>query len=347
MYPGTRGILAGMKSIRGLVFVLMAASLLLAACGNEVTEVPFPSPTVLLPTATSTPPPTLTLTTASTITFTPTPLPTPTSSATPIPCDLSVADYCVVDAFFVFQPPIALPGTDVIDHGYPYGSTQGGTQEPHHGVEFHNASGTPVLAAADGIVFYAGDDAARKFSPWFGFYGNIIIIKHSLAGAPFDTLYTLYGHLSKIDVNNGQAVTVGEKIGEVGRTGTAFGNHLHFEVRVNPDDYYSTLNPELWLVPHPGNGTLALSITDKEKLIFPSFNVQYYPDRDQPAVAHYQVDAYVPEAVNPGDPWMEIAALGDQPAGWYRVTFIWAGSLYERWVEIQPGKLTRVQFVVK
>ena len=330
-----------MKSARVIVFILLAASMILAACGNAATEEPSPSPTIPLLTATNTSAPTSTPVPT-------TPTPTLTTTATPIPCDLSAADYCVEDAYFVFRPPIAPPGTDTIDRGYPYGSTEGGTREPHHGVEFHNASGTPVQAAAVGTVYYAGDDTARKFSPWSGFYGNIIVLEHSLSGAPFDTLYTLYAHLSKIDVSSGQVVTAGEKIGEVGLTGTASGSHLHFEVRVDPNDYSSTLNPELWLVPHPGNGTLALLATDKTGTkLFPSFNVQYYPDRNQPESEHFQVDAYAPETVNTRDPWNEIAALGDQPAGWYRVTFLWAGHLYERWVEIQPGMLTRVIVVVK
>jgi murein DD-endopeptidase MepM/ murein hydrolase activator NlpD len=215
-------------------------------------------------------------------------------------------------------------------------------------VEFHNPSGTPVLAAADGTVAYAGDDATRKFSPWSGFYGNIVILEHALPGTPFQSLYTLYAHLSKIDVVNGQAVRAGEQIGEVGLSGTAAGSHLHFEVRVDPDDYASTLNPELWLIPHPGNGTLALLAKDKTGAsIFPNFNVQYYPDRSQPVEFHFQVDAYAPETANPANPWNEVAALGNQPAGWYRVTFIWANSLYVRWVKIQPRKLSLVMFVVK
>ena len=274
--------------------------------------------------------------------------PDPTSTVTPSPCNPLMGDYCVEDAYFIFQLPIAPPGTDHVDRGYPYGSTEDGTRDPHHGVEFNNGSGTPVLAAADGAVYYAGEDTSRKFSPWPGFYGNIIILEHSLSGAPFETLFTLYAHLSKMDVGNGQVVSAGEIIGEVGLTGTASGSHLHFEVRVDPNDYGSTLNPELWLVPHPGNGTLALFTIDKTGVtIFPSFNVQVYPDRNRPPTARHQVDAYKLETVNPRDPWSEIAALGDQPAGWYRVSVIWVGVLYERWVEIQPGKLTRVVFVVK
>jgi hypothetical protein len=331
-----------MKPARAIGFLLLAASLILAACGNAGIIVPSSSPTVPLPVTTSSSTPTTAST--PTVTLTPTLIP----STTPIPCDLLTADYCIEEAYFVFHPPITPPGIDTIDRGYSYGSTMEGTREPHHGVEFHNPSGTPVLAAADGTVVYAGDDSTRKFSPWFGFYGNIVVLEQPLSGTPFEMLYTLYAHLSKIDVIGGKAVTAGEQIGEVGLSGTAAGSHLHFEVRINPDDYASTLNPEMWLIPHPGNGTLALAAQDKTGTkLFPGFNVQYFPDRSQPEKLHFQVDAYAPETVNPGDPWGEVAALGDQPAGWYRVTMIWDGSLYERWVEIQLGKITRVMFVVK
>jgi len=325
-----------MKPARVIVFVLTAASLILAACGNTATATPSLSPTAPLPTGTRFPSPTST------------PSPAPTATATPIPCDLSAEDYCVEDAYFLFQRPIAPSGTDSIDRSYPYGSTEGGTREPHHGVEFYNASGTPILAAADGVVYYAGNDLSQLFTPWSNFYGNLVVLKHELPGTPYGTLYTLYAHLSKVEVTTGQTVTARQKIGEVGATGSARGSHLHFEVRVDPTDYGSTLNPELWLVPHPGNGTLALLAKDKAgTTIFPTFNVQYYPDRNQPATAAYQVDAYAAETVNTSDPWGEIAAIGDRTAGWYRVTFLWAGVLYERWVEIQAGKLTLTEFIVK
>ncbi len=325
-----------MKPARAIASVLTAASLILAACGNAVTAAPSPSPTSPLPTWTRFSSPTST------------PSPVPTSTATPIPCDLSSVDYCIKDAYFVFQRPIAPPGTDSIDRGYPFGSTEGGTREPHHGVEFYNASGTPVLAAADGVVSFAGNDTDQLFTPWSNFYGNLVVLKHELPGTPYGILYTLYAHLSKLEVTTGQTVTAGQKIGEVGATGAARGSHLHFEVRVDPNDYGSTLNPELWLVPHPGNGTLALLARDNAgTTILPTFNVQYYPDRNQPATAAYQVDAFAAEMVNASDPWGEIAAIGDQPAGLYRVTSLWAGVLYEKWVEIQPEKLTLAEFIVK
>jgi murein DD-endopeptidase MepM/ murein hydrolase activator NlpD len=273
----------------------------------------------------------------------------PAATVTPAACSPESTNYCVVDAFFVFQIPIAPPGTDTIDRYYPYGGTEGGTRDPHHGVEFYNASGTPVLAAANGTVYFAGNDKSQFFSPWANFYGKLIILKHALPGTPFGTLFTIYAHLSKEDVSTGQSVTTGEKIGEVGSSGSAEGSHLHFEVRYEPNEYTSTLNPELWLVPHPGNGTLAIVVTDNNgKIILQNFNVQYYPDRNNPATKAFDVNSYAPETVNPRNPWWgESATLGDQPAGWYRITFLWAGAWIERWIEIQPGKLTRVAFMVK
>ena len=317
--------------MKRLVLALLPIIILFTACGGRPATEVSPSPT---PSSTPSPAPTTT--------------PNATATTTPIPCDLATADYCVGEAYFVFQLPILPPGTDTVDRSYPFGSTEDGTREPHHGVEFYNASGTPVLAAADGTVYYAGNDDTRKFSTWLGLYGNIVVLAHPLTGTPFKMLYTLYAHLSKIDVSTGQAVSAGEKIGEVGMTGTASGSHLHFEVRTNPDDYNSNLNPELWLIPHPGNGALALLAKDATGAdIYPSFNVQYYPDRSQPAAEAYQVDGYALEKNGPGTPWDEIAAIGDRTAGWYRITFLWAGGLYERWVEIQPGMLTRVLFTVK
>src|SRR5665648_1125645 len=58
----------------------------------------------------------------------------------------------------ILQIPIPVGFTQEIDKTYRYGTTQDGVRIPHDGVEFYNASGTPVIAAADGIVFFAGSD---------------------------------------------------------------------------------------------------------------------------------------------------------------------------------------------
>ncbi|EMF81749.1 peptidase, M23 family [Leptospira weilii serovar Topaz str. LT2116] len=86
----------------------------------------------------------------------------------------------------------------------------------HGGLDIAAEEGTPVYASADGEV---------QFSDKKGGYGNLIVLGHKLG------YETLYGHLSSISVRPGEKVSKGQKIGEVGQTGRATGNHLHFEVR--------------------------------------------------------------------------------------------------------------------
>ncbi len=91
-----------------------------------------------------------------------------------------------------------------------------GEQAMHEGVDFQAAVGTPISAAAGGIVVVA------EYHPQ---YGNMIEIDHG------NDLVTRYGHASKLFVKQGQFVKRGQKIAEVGTTGRSTGPHLHFEVR--------------------------------------------------------------------------------------------------------------------
>lgn len=87
----------------------------------------------------------------------------------------------------------------------------------HEGIDIGATSGTPVFAAADGLV---------KFSGWGPTgYGRMVIIKHP------NHLTTVYAHNSENLVKKGQKVTKGQIIAKVGATGRASGPHLHFEVR--------------------------------------------------------------------------------------------------------------------
>ncbi len=98
----------------------------------------------------------------------------------------------------------------------------------HEGIDISAQKGTPIFAAADGIV---------KLARYNGGYGNCVYVDHIYG------FETRYGHMSKILVRNGQKVKRGDKIGLVGKTGLAKGPHLHYEVRyknevLDPRQYY-------------------------------------------------------------------------------------------------------------
>jgi murein DD-endopeptidase MepM/ murein hydrolase activator NlpD len=86
----------------------------------------------------------------------------------------------------------------------------------HEGIDFLAEKGSPVAAAADGVVIFAG------FHPQ---YGYMVDIDHG------NDLVTRYAHQSKLTVKEGEVVQRGRKLGEVGSTGRSTGPHLHFEVR--------------------------------------------------------------------------------------------------------------------
>ncbi len=267
-----------------------------------------------------------------------------TSTATPEVCDPFAVDYCISEGRFIFQRPIKLPANASIDRTYTYASTANGRREPHHGVEFLNKFGTPVYAAGDGVVVFAGLDSNAVYSPWPNFYGNVIVIGHA------DDLYTLYAHLSKINVEVNQKVFAGVPIGEVGQSGAAIGPHLHFEVRHgNVENYFSTMNPQLWLIPNNGSngrlGVLQISILDQKHHLIrhAEFTATYSADKIQSTNTTFFGATYSADMLS-GD---ENAVLGDLVPGYYRIAFKYNGQLYERWVEVESGKLTQVVFVVK
>ena len=92
-----------------------------------------------------------------------------------------------------------------------------GQRAMHEGIDFNAETGTPVVAAADGVVLSAG---------WQSDFGNLIEVDHG------DGLTTRYAHLSRMNAKSGSLVKRGERIGAVGSTGRSTGSHLHFEVRM-------------------------------------------------------------------------------------------------------------------
>ena len=119
------------------------------------------------------------------------------------------------------QWPLPVAGTITSPFGHRIDPLTGEVSS-HTGTDIACAEGTPILAAADGIV-----TVANGLDSWGGSYGYYIQIDHG------GGLETLYAHCSSICVTTGQQVQAGEVIGYVGHTGRATGNHLHFEVHIN------------------------------------------------------------------------------------------------------------------
>jgi len=88
----------------------------------------------------------------------------------------------------------------------------------HLGTDFRAGVGVPIPSANDGVVVFAGN---------LFYTGNAIIVDHG-AG-----IFTVYGHLSRIEVTNGQKISKGQVLGLAGKTGRVSGPHLHWGVKVN------------------------------------------------------------------------------------------------------------------
>jgi murein DD-endopeptidase MepM/ murein hydrolase activator NlpD len=147
---------------------------------------------------------------------------------------MSYVDYMKKDIDDLFNTMVSTPvGTPLIgkinsDFGYrkdPFKHRTGF----HSGIDIDANYGQPIVATADGKVIKAS---------WQSSYGKTVVIKHK------NGYESLFGHLSKITVKEGDEVKVGDVIGKAGSTGRSTGTHLHYEVikdgkRLNPKNYLS------------------------------------------------------------------------------------------------------------
>ncbi|HLA97590.1 MAG TPA: M23 family metallopeptidase [Anaerolineales bacterium] len=240
---------------------------------------------------------------------------------------------------FYFSRPIAADEVNWPLADYRYG----GVFFPnvvHTGIDIPAPPGTPVLAAGSGRVHFAGYGLYRGVEDPNDPYGLAVVIKHDF-GYQDETLFTVYGHMSQIDVVDGQQVQAGDQIGLVGQTGKVTGPHLHFEVRLGRNNFFRSRNPELWLAPPQGWGILAarLMSTSGQPL-----EDQLVTVRAKDGSRRWSVKSYSRGTVVSDFSYQENMVLGDLPAGIYEVWIAYAGILHKYDVEIKPGMVTYFRF---
>lgn len=249
----------------------------------------------------------------------PTPGPNPVSAWRPPPYPVPRA--VRPDDHFYFLRPIPSGNVNWPHPRYRYGNTFFGEESIHTGVDLDAARGTPVLAAGSGKVVWVGYGLYSGTNNPNDPYGLAILIRHEF-GHEGRLMYSAYAHLAKASVWLGQRVEAGEEIGQVGDTGNAEGPHLHFEIRFGEDGYFTTRNPELWMVPPEGWGVLAGRVSDSVGQPMAEQLVQIF---SLESGQRWDVWTYARETVHPDDRYAENLVISDLPAGPYEVRIDFAG----------------------
>lgn len=213
----------------------------------EPTAVPTATPGVTAtPTAvpTSTPEPSAVPSASPVVTPTPTPSPQPV--ANPVKLEHDVLDNVDKDCIYLFP----VPNSSEITQEY---------SAEHKAIDIAASSGSPVYAAEDGTVSYVQIWDGSYDTTGMMSYGHMVEVRHA------DGNTTLYAHLSEINVQQGEKVVRGQRIGRVGSTGNATGPHLHFEVitsegKADPAEYLWTM-PGEWIMGYAADTEAGISLT--------------------------------------------------------------------------------------
>jgi murein DD-endopeptidase MepM/ murein hydrolase activator NlpD len=322
---------------------------------STATTTPTYSPTPSA-TATSTPSPRVvarladarvpsTLTQTATPAGTPTPTFTPTPTPTPVPrtvlaADLNLPDPAQAADHFWFTRPFTDAYATWGSSYYPFGTNNRGQYLWHHGIDIQNPMFTPILAVGDGVVVRAGPDDQVPFGPSLNFFGQAVLIRHDQTWNDLP-VYTLYGHVSKVLVQEGQPVKAGDPVAQVGQGGVALGPHLHLEVRVEGMNYQDTRNPDLWVKPDPGYGVIAGRVIDARGYLVPQQPV-FLHRAAEPDRYWRQTFTYPDNVVKLDLEWGETFAFADVPAGPYLLKTYFDGHLYTRPVTVTNQATTFV-----
>ena len=248
----------------------------------------------------------------------------------PVPLSLRPEDH------FWLLPPIA---SDIGSWPNPFGRYGAGGTLTHTGLDIYANTGTPVQAAAAGIIEFSGWGLYYGRVGGYDPYGEAVVIKHDFGynGLP---MYTVYAHMSKAAVKVGERVHAAQLLGWTGSTGNTSGPHLHYEVRIGENAFESTRNPELWLSPPTGWGVLAGRVLNRSGHFIPFSKINIYAEDG----GKYTVWSYGRTLANSDDAYAENFVVGDLPAGQYDVQTWLYSAKYNATIEILPGQTSFVVF---
>jgi len=123
----------------------------------------------------------------------------------------------------------------------------------HKGLDLSAPTGTPIFAAADGVVTFAGRYPLAQSVAWWRF-GNVVVVNHN------DHFLTIYGHCDSVNVRPGQQVRQGQVIASVGSTGWSTNSHLHYEVRSDLENQgnFQPIDPRIYILNYQWTNEAAL-----------------------------------------------------------------------------------------
>lgn len=168
-----------------------------------------------------------------------------------------LAEYEAANADLVRHTPSILPlPADQFVLTSPFGSRINPftrNTDFHKGLDLSAPTGTPIYAAADGVVSYAGRFPLRQSVNWWRF-GNVVVINHS------DRFITIYGHCDTVRVRAGDRVRQGQTVATVGSTGWSTNSHLHYEVRTDLEQpgTYIPIDPRIYILNYQWNNEAIL-----------------------------------------------------------------------------------------
>jgi murein DD-endopeptidase MepM/ murein hydrolase activator NlpD len=182
-----------------------------------------------------------------------------------------LADYEAANAEIVRHTPSILPvPSDQFVLTSPFGnriSPFTRASDFHKGLDLSAPRGTPIFAAADGVVTFAGRYPLKQSVNWWRF-GNVVVVNHA------DRFITIYAHCDTTTVRRGDRVRQGQTIATVGSTGWSTNAHLHYEVRsdLEKPGTYTPIDPRIYILNHQWNNEATLLIQARASKDYKDFD---------------------------------------------------------------------------